>query len=371
MSTFDGVVDEFPLIRIDCFTPLPDKPYPLACFLSHVHSDHTRGLQTLRSPFVYCSSTTKEILLNIERYGPRADYTDGVTEAKDKTFKHLRKLLRPVPLGVPTQIRLTPRESVRVTLFDANHCPGSVMFLIEGSGKAILYTGDIRAEKWWVGALMRHPVLIPYIHGHKTIDTIYMDTTFARHQDIYRSFPSKAEGISELLTSVAKYPVDTTIYLRIATLGYEDVWQALSGKLGCQIHVDRYQWGLFASLCSKDVMAAGAVEGPALCGFNLGHERAPGCLTRDETRARVHSLNRLYQEVSVPPVMAADQEQVRDETRGGLTPEHSEAAQDMGASHSSGTLSFILDDTGVRMKHAATPYNMQPTSDAMKVLFLP
>lgn len=26
----------------------------------------------------------------------------------------------------------------------ANHCPGSVMFLIEGDGKAVLYTGDIR-----------------------------------------------------------------------------------------------------------------------------------------------------------------------------------------------------------------------------------
>lgn len=37
-----------------------------------------------------------------------------------------------------------PGNTIRVTLFDANHCPGSVMFLIEGGGKSVLYTGDIR-----------------------------------------------------------------------------------------------------------------------------------------------------------------------------------------------------------------------------------
>lgn len=43
-------------------------------------------------------------------------------------------------------IELTPLKSIRVTLIDANHCPGSVMFLIEGDGKTILYTGDIRGQ---------------------------------------------------------------------------------------------------------------------------------------------------------------------------------------------------------------------------------
>lgn len=51
---------------------------------------------------------------------------------------------RPIPLNTPTEIELTPRQSIRVTLVDANHCAGAVMFLIEGDGKAVLYTGDIR-----------------------------------------------------------------------------------------------------------------------------------------------------------------------------------------------------------------------------------
>lgn len=55
-----------------------------------------------------------------------------------------KKKQRAIPLDTPTEIELTPRLSIRVTLFDANHCAGAVMFLIEGDGKDILYTGDIR-----------------------------------------------------------------------------------------------------------------------------------------------------------------------------------------------------------------------------------
>ncbi|KAL1971852.1 hypothetical protein VTN31DRAFT_1940 [Thermomyces dupontii] len=65
MSTFDGVVKEFPFIRIDYFRKNPDQPPPLVCFLSHVHSDHLQGLESLRSPFIYCSAVTREESLDM------------------------------------------------------------------------------------------------------------------------------------------------------------------------------------------------------------------------------------------------------------------------------------------------------------------
>lgn len=240
MSTFDGIVEEFPLIRIDYFRKHPDQPAPLACFLSHIHSDHLQGLESLKAPFIYCSAATREILLRIEKYPHRMNFSKGILESRKQHYKHLKNLLRPIPLQTPTEIELTPQTKIRVTLFDANHCPGAVMFLIEGDGKAILYTGDIRSEPWWVHHVARSPVLIPYTFGGHRLNKIYLDTTFATKDDIYREFPSKAEGLRELLEKVEAYPSDTIFYFSAWTLGYEDVWVALSNCLKAKVHVDIY-----------------------------------------------------------------------------------------------------------------------------------
>ncbi|KAH2316420.1 hypothetical protein KXV47_001110 [Aspergillus fumigatus] len=271
---------------VDYFRKNPERPPPLACFLSHVHSDHLQGLESFRAPFIYCSAATRELLLRIEKYPHRMNFSKGILESRRLHYKHLTKLLRPIPLDTPTEIELTPLLSIRVTLLDANHCAGAVMFLIEGDGKAVLYTGDIRAERWWVNSLVRHPVLIPYTLGSKKLDKIYLDTTFARINHVCRSFPSKAEGLRELLQKVEAYPKETIFYFRAWTFGYEDVWIALSAFLNTKVHIDRYQIGLYRSLISNSRRAIS--EAPALCGFELGNRFVPGALTEDES-SRVHS----------------------------------------------------------------------------------
>jgi DNA cross-link repair 1C protein len=91
------------------------------------------------------------------------------------------------------------------------------------------------AETWWVNSLTRNPVLIPYACGLKTLDTIYLDTTFAVKSQIYRTFPPKSAGIQELLEKVKNHPQDTIFYLRAWTFGYEEVWQALSIALNSKV----------------------------------------------------------------------------------------------------------------------------------------
>ena len=294
MSTFNGIVEEFPDIRIDYFrTSSSQTRPPLAYFLSHVHSDHLNGLESCKSPFIYCSPATRDILLRLEKYPHRMNFSKGILESRKQTYRHLKTLLKAIPLETPTTLELSPGKEIQVTLFDANHCVGAVMFLIEGDGKAILYTGDIRSELWWVNSLTRHPLLLQYLQNSKTgrrLDCLYLDTTFVvtGREDPYRHFPSKAEGLKELLQKVCQYPKDTLFYFDAWTFGYEDVWQALSSSLESRIHLDDYRYGLYLGLANG--AETKAPEAQKIIGFYCGNHFQGGCVT--PTESRVHSCEK-------------------------------------------------------------------------------
>ena len=97
-----------------------------------------------------------------------------------------RRWVHPLPMDVPTVI--PNAGGVSVTLIEANHCPGSCLFLFEGrqtvnagdstfrspfvgSSKVFryLHCGDFRASP-------QH-ILHPAIKG-KRVDHVYLDTTY-------------------------------------------------------------------------------------------------------------------------------------------------------------------------------------------------
>lgn len=218
------------------------------------------------------------------------NFAKGILESRVQTYKHLKTLLKTIPLETPTIIELSPGDEIEVTLFDADHCVGAVMFLVQGQGKAILYTGDVRAETWWVNSLVQNPVLLPYASGHKRLDKIYLDTTFATRSRLNREFPSKAEGLRELLTKVSNYPPATIFHFEAWTFGYENVWVALSTYLDSQVHLDRYRWRLYKSLATANGLPQ-CPEAPPLVGFQLGNHSKLGCLTSNP-HVRLHSCER-------------------------------------------------------------------------------
>jgi DNA cross-link repair 1C protein len=179
--------------------------------------------------------------------------------------------------------------------------------VIEGNNQAVLYTGDIRSEPWFVNNLTRNPFLIEYTSGLKPLDCIYLDTSNTQPVE----FQTKAEGLKELLQKVSKYPADTIFHFSAWTFGYEEVWMALSKTLmspvgspparthftllnASQVHVDNYKLKLYQALrgdSSDKTNSTGVFnvhEGPVLAGYQCGNTPQVGCLTSD-TNVRIHS----------------------------------------------------------------------------------
>ncbi|KAI7905385.1 beta-lactamase-like protein [Cokeromyces recurvatus] len=129
--------------------------------LSHFHSDHYAGIDAnwTHGP-IYCSQITAQLLIN--KLGVVEDF------------------INPLPVNKPYSLSSSPNRTI--TLIDANHCPGSVMFLIDViDGKRYLHTGDFRAS----------PRMCLDLMG-KEIDILYLDTTYLN--PMY-SFPSQISCI--------------------------------------------------------------------------------------------------------------------------------------------------------------------------------
>ncbi len=128
--------------------PQTKRSQPPAC--NCASADHTEGLRPLwdLGP-IYCSAVTKDLLLAKFGLNP--------------------SLVTPLPLHEPVLLPLdeTGQETMTVTLFDANHCPGAVMFLFEGYFGRILYTGDFRFSPAMVAPLR-----------NLAIDLAYVDNTY-------------------------------------------------------------------------------------------------------------------------------------------------------------------------------------------------
>ncbi|KAG2364272.1 hypothetical protein BDR07DRAFT_812262 [Suillus spraguei] len=261
-------------IRVDCFTCTAHLPAPYNTpalhLLTHSHTDHVLGLSSKSfAARVVCSPDTKEMILRHEIHLERAKKDAG--EVAMRTFSHLkvqggslsRDLLHTVPLNTPTQFELSSTETVTITLIDANHCPGAVMFLIEGPRGTILHTGDVRAEHWLLKSLTRNPFLQPYIPDAeedlriliaragqtanltKTLNAIYLDTACMLRGTV---IPTKENAVKGLVELIALFDKDTYFFINSWTWGYEDVLKGIARAFQCQIHVDRYKHAVYTHI---------------------------------------------------------------------------------------------------------------------------
>lgn len=151
-----------------------------AYFLSHFHSDHYVGLTRKwdHGP-IWCSRATANLVR--ENLGVSPEW------------------VRELPWEEWTEVV----GGVRVRGLDANHCPGSMLFLFEkdllGEEKRmqrILHCGDFRASP----EHLRHPLLMPGKDGVKgqRLDAVYLDTTYLNPKYAFPSQVSVIEACQEL-----------------------------------------------------------------------------------------------------------------------------------------------------------------------------
>ncbi|KAF5361843.1 hypothetical protein D9756_002075 [Leucocoprinus leucothites] len=280
-------------IKVDDFaTPSSQDITPALHLLTHTHSDHINGLSAKSFGYVVvCSHDAKEMLLRHEIFAQRELKEQHLRAEPVRTYAHLkvdrihhpmayyqgsRDLLKPIHLHTPTTFELSNDERVVITAFDANHCPGAVMYLIEGPKGTILHTGDFRAEPWFLESLSRNPFLQPYLYAstngplHKILDCIYLDTACAFSP---LDIPTKQEATRGLIELMKLFPPNVYFYINSWTWGYEDVIKAIATAFQTKIHVDRYKDNVYQSVSDPYMRLI---------------------LTRDPTSTRFHACERFH-----------------------------------------------------------------------------
>lgn len=149
-------------------------------FLTHMHSDHIVGLSSTWTRPLYCSPITAHLL--------------------HRHLKVSKQWIHALEIGESHVLPLDEfgRETMTVTLMDANHCPGSVMFLFEGYFGTILYTGDFR----YTPSMLKEPALAV----GKQIDTLYLDNTNCNPALV---LPSRQEAAHQIVELIRKHPQHT------------------------------------------------------------------------------------------------------------------------------------------------------------------
>ena len=216
-------------------------------FLTHFHSDHYGGITSKwGNGIIYCSHATANLIH--EQLGVQKQYIISL------------------PMNTPTTILDTylsnnnshqddNHKPVVVTLLDANHCPGAIMFLFQINEKQILHVGDFRWDRM---KMLKIPSLAGFASSKLQLDLLMLDTTYCNEK--YSKLPTQEEAILAAIDVMKKemklersmcrtffkspkssndFCMDKTLFLFGAySIGKERIYLSVAKHFGKKVYVD-------------------------------------------------------------------------------------------------------------------------------------
>lgn len=218
-------------ILIDAFLYASSNSF--SYFLSHFHSDHYDGLEGKSWSYgpIYCSNTTA-ILCSQQLNVPT-------------------KYLHPLPMNTPIDLECQGK-SVSVTLLDANHCPGAVMFLFHLGTRWILHVGDFRWHRSNMLGSIQRALSVGKRNLNRIIplNEIYLDTTYCDNR--YAQIPTQQEAITasqEIMRQSMRIKNHKILYLFGSyTIGKEKIYLAMAKEFNKKIYVNSPKYKILQTL---------------------------------------------------------------------------------------------------------------------------
>ena len=195
-------------------------------FLTHFHSDHYGGLsKSWSAGIIYCSSVTANLV--------------------EQQLRVERKFIHVLPMNQTVALETRSGRMVKVTLLDANHCPGAVLFFFQVGEQTILHVGDFR----W------HRDMLSPIHSllqDRRLDRIFLDTTYC---DPKYTLPTQEAAIGAAVDfAVAQVQEAKRCHARLLllfgayTIGKERIYLAVAKALGMKVYVDSRRFRILQAL---------------------------------------------------------------------------------------------------------------------------
>uniref|UniRef100_A0A8R1TY68 Lactamase_B domain-containing protein n=1 Tax=Onchocerca volvulus TaxID=6282 RepID=A0A8R1TY68_ONCVO len=210
-------------VLIDGFIAIDKFPRDSAIeyyFLTHAHSDHYGAIDNKwNNGTIYCSPITAQVLPIVTHH------------SRSKRAGIRSHLIHPLNLNVWHHM-----NGFSVMLLDANHIPGSVMFLFEGdriSDSRILFTGDFRADIQLYQNIFAVSVL-----QERSLSKIYLDTTYINCTR--EEFPSREASAAEICHLLRElfFNDSKPVTIMVPKVGREQLLVDIAMEFKCKVWVD-------------------------------------------------------------------------------------------------------------------------------------